>query len=287
MNPTTGVETAPKGGPEANPPSGTAPSLGDRLLKILQFETQRAFTVEGLVNLLKMQSPKDPEKQAQAVKQIRDELVRLTAAGELREVGKDVFKTRSYFDPEHAIEHVFIGGMGNVHYKFTGSFFRLNIGVLSVYFFRREKHKDWLVSIKDTTIGRDYGLVRHVTDGTYVIGSREPKPEEKNFIRIDGRYIAKEHLTLEISGEEIRFEDHNTPTGTRIDHFTPEGFEIYRKAAKSFLAGADPSDRGDPVIRGRYALEQLLKHHKNLESTFFSGMVDYLLQGDPPAAKKA
>jgi FHA domain len=258
-------------------PAVTAPSLKDRILGVLEKEPHRGFSIDDVILLLKLQSPKDPQKQAQAVEQITSNLRRLTEDGQITEVAPGVYKFRLYFAGEKFIEHAFIGGMGNNRYRFRSPIFRLNIGVLSVYFIKDLKRGDWYLTVRDTTIGRDYSLVRRLRDGQYLLGSRPPSEKESNYIQIAGRYIEKEHLTLTISGDEIAIEDHNSANGTRIDLLTSEGLDRYRTAANAFFQATPPEGRKDPVKRGRFALEQLLQHHQNYETTFFGAMVDSLL----------
>lgn len=263
----------------AQPPAPTtaALSLKDLVLRILEREPHRAFTVEALITLLKLQSPKDPQKQAQAVEQVTSNLLRLVEDGQITEVASALFKCRLFFELEKSIEHAYIGGMGNNLYRFKSPIFRLNIGVLSIYFIKDPKKGDWFLTVRDTTIGRDYGLVRRLRDGRYLLGSRPTAAGEENYVQIAGRYIEKEHLTLSISGDEIGIEDHNTQNGTRIDLLTKDGLARYQQTARSFLKATDPLNQKDPVIRGRYVLEQLLHHHQNFETTFFGAVVDSLL----------
>ena len=252
-------------------------SLKDLVLRILEREPHRAFTVEDLITLLKLQSPKDPQKQAQAVEQVTTHLRSLIEGGQITEVAPGLFKCRLFFELEKSIEHAFIGGMGNNRYRFKAPIFRLNIGVLSIYFIKDPKKGDWFLTVRDTTIGRDYALVRRFRDGVYLLGNRPPAAGEQNHVQIAGRYIEKEHLTLTISGDEISIEDHNTPNGTRIDLLTKDGLARYQQAARTFLKGAEPQAQKDPVKRGRFVLEQLLHDHQNFETTFFGAVVDALL----------
>ncbi|MEK6683047.1 MAG: FHA domain-containing protein [Nitrospirota bacterium] len=263
----------------ANPPAPiiAVPSLEDHISRLLEREPHRAFSVEDLLTLLKLQSPKDPQKQAQAVEQVTSNLRRLVEDGQITEVAPGLFKCRLFFELEKSIEHAYIGGMGNNRYRFRSPVFRLNIGVLSIYFIHDAKKGEWFQTVRDTTIGRDYGLVRRLRDGTYLFGSRPPAAGEENYVQIAGRYIEKKHLTITISGDEIGIEDHNTPNGTRIDLLTKDGLARYQQAARAFLKAAEPEDRKDPVKRGRYVLEQLLHQHQNYETTFFGAVLDWLL----------
>lgn len=263
----------------ANPqaPIVVAPSLKDLIFKTLEREPHRAFSVENLIQILKLQSLKDPQKQAQAVEQVTSNLRRLVEDGQITEVALGLFKCRLFFELEKSIEHAYIGGMGNNLYRFESPIFRLNIGVLSIYFIKDLKKGDWFLTVRDTTIGRDYALVRRLRDGKYLFGSRPTAAGEESYVQIAGRYIEKEHLTLSISGDEIGVEDHNTPNGTRIDLLTKDGLARYQQAARAFLKATDPQNQKDPVKRGRYVLEQLLHHHQNFETTFFGAVVDSLL----------
>jgi hypothetical protein len=252
-------------------------SLKDHVQRILDRDPHRAFTVEDLLTLLKLQFPKDPQKQAQAVEQATTHLRSLVENGQITEVAPGLFKCRLFFEVEKSIEHAFIGGMGNTRYRFKSPIFRLNIGVLSIYFIKDPKKGDWFLTVRDTTIGRDYALVRRLRDGTYLVGSRPTAAGENNYVQIMGRYIEKEHLTLTISGDEISIEDHNTPNGSRIDLLTKEGMVRYQQAARAFLKATEPKHQKDSVKRGRYVLEQLLLHHQNFETTFFGAVLDWIL----------
>ncbi|MBI3597705.1 MAG: hypothetical protein HY203_11210 [Nitrospirae bacterium] len=252
-------------------------SLKDLVLRILEREPHRAFTVEDLLTLLKLQSPKDPQKQAQAVEQVTTHLRSLIEVGQITEVAPGLFKCRLFFELEKSIEHAFIGGMGNNRYRFKSPIFRLNIGVLSVYFIHDSKKKEWFLTVRDTTIGKDYCLARRLRDGQYLLGNRPIAAGDENYVQIAGRYIEKEHLALTVSGDEIAIEDHNTANGTRIDLLTKEGLARYQQAAWAFLKATETQHQKDPVKRGRYVLEQLLHQHQNFETTFFGAVVDSLL----------
>lgn len=251
--------------------------MKDPILKVLEGEPHRAFSAEDLVQILKLQSPKDPQKQLQAVQQTTSDLNQLVEEGQVTEIASGLFKARLFFDKDGNIEHVFIGGMGNTLYRFRSPIFRINIGVLSLYFIKDKRQGDWTVTVRDTTIGKDYCLVRRLRDGTYLLGSRPPGTSQDHFLQIEGRYIAKEHVTLTMTGDEIGVEDHNTPSGTRMDLLTREGLARYQQVAEAFLQKTDPADHKDIVKRGRFVLEQLLHHHQNFETTFFSTVVDWLL----------
>ncbi len=258
-------------------PSMALPNLKDPILKVLQAEPHRAYKVDELVQILKLSSPKDPQKQLQAMEQIRSELQKLIEAGRITEVASGLFKARLFFDKEEFIEHALMGEMGNTFYRFQSPIFRLNIGVLSVYFIRYRKQGDWIATIRDTTIGKDYCLVHRLRDGTYTIGSRPAVAGEDHHLQIEGRYISKKHLTLTVSGDKISIEDQKTPNGTRIDFLTQEGLARYEQVARAFLQGTDPIGQKEPVKRGRFVLERLLQHHQNFETTFFNAVVDSLL----------
>ena len=287
MEPSPGTETKENQGPVSQPPSAALPGLKDPILKVLEGEPHRAYTAEDLVSILKLQSPKDPQKQLQAVQQVTSDLNKLVEEGQATEVATGLFKARLFFDKEENIEHAFIGGMGNVLYRFRSPIFRINIGVLSLYFIKDKRQGDWTVTIRDTTIGKDYCLVRRLREGTYLFGSRPPGEGEEHYVQIQGRYIAKKHLTLTISGDEINVEDHNTPNGTRIDFLTEKGLANYQQVAEAFLEETGPADHKDVVKRGRFVLERLLRHHQNFETTFFSAVVDSLLIAGLPETAKA
>ncbi len=251
--------------------------LKESILKLFQKEADRAYTVEDLVKALKLQSPKDPQKQAQAIQEITSSLNDLAKEGSIREIFPSSFKGRRFFDNEKCIEHAYLGGMGNIQYHFAASIFRLNIGVLSLFFIKDKSLGAWMVMVKDTTIGKDYCLTRRLSDDVYCVGSAQAKPEDGNYLCIDGKYISKKHLTLSIGGENIRIEDHNTLYGTRIDHFTDKGLASYKQAAQLFLRETENQHQRDPVKQGRFILEKLTQQHLNFEATFFGAVVDALL----------
>ena len=244
------------------------------VLKSLKAEPHRPYTPEGLVRLLNPKVARDPQKLSEAAQEFRSSLNKLVEAGSIREIESGVFKARLFFDKEERIEHAFIGGMGNPIYSFRSLIFRLNIGVLSLYFIQDEKKGDWMVTVRDTTLGKDYCLACRLRDGSYVIGNRPPEPGEDHHLQIEGRYINKKHVTITIAGNEFHIEDHKTLNGTRIDHLTEEGLAQYRDLAKKFLKQAGPSKQRDTVKRGWFVLEQLLQHHQNFEAAFFGTVVD-------------
>jgi len=263
------------------------PNLKDQILKVLQAEPHRAYKTDELVQILKLSAPKDPQKQLQAVEQIRLELYKLIEAGRITEVASGLFKARLFFDSEEFIEHALMGEMGNTLYRFQSPIFRLNIGVLSVYFIMHRKQGDWIATVRDTTIGKDYCLVRRLRDGTYTVGSRPAVAGEDHHLQIEGRYISKKHLILTISSDKISIEDQKTPNGTRIDFLTQEGLVRYEQVAEAFLQSTDPINQKDPVKRGRFVLERLLQQHQNFETTFFNAVVDFLLLAGLQGARKA
>ena len=180
----------------------------------------RAYTVEELLRALKLLSPRDLQKQAAATEQISASLRLLHQEGFCREIAPNTFKTRLYLDEEKAIEHAFVGGMGNVLYRFSASVFRINIGVLSLFFVRSEKAKGWLVSVFDSTIGKNYCLRNLLKDGAHLFGTHPKTADGETGWAIEGKYIEKTHLTLLLSGNQVETTDHRTARGTRIDHFT-------------------------------------------------------------------
>jgi hypothetical protein len=263
--------------PTAQPPSAALPNLQDSILKVLRAEPHRAFKIEDLVQILKLQSPKDPQKQQQAVEHVTSELRKVVETGRVTEIASGLFKARLFFDKEESIEHALLGQMGNTSYRFKSPIFRMNIGVLSAYFIKNRRDGNWVITVRDTTIGKDYCLVHRLCDGTYTIGNRSAETSEDHHLQIEGRYIAKNHLTLTISGDQINVEDQQTPYGTRVDFLTQRGLARYEQVAGAFLEGTDPKDQGNPVKRGRFVLERLLQQHENFETTFFSAVVDLLL----------
>jgi len=250
----------------------------DPLLRSLDADPHRAYTAEEVARALTPQAVKDPQKKTQAVEEMTAGLRKLVETGRAVETSPGSFKARLFFDKEAKnIEHAFIGGMGNTLYRFRSPIFRLNIGVLSLFFVRDTQAAVWMVTVRDSTIGRDFCLRRRLRDGVYVIGSRPPAPAEDNYLQIEGRYIDKEHLTITLSGEEIRVEDHNTLNGSRIDLLTREGLTRYQRLADAFLRNTDPAEHKNIVKRGRFLLEEYLRSHQNFETSFFGAVVDSLL----------
>lgn len=247
------------------------------VLKCFQKEPDRSYTAEDLAKALKLLSPKDPQKQSQTICEIASCLKALVQEGQIREIAPSSFKKRRFFDKENNIEHAFIGGMGNSRYGFVSSIFRLNIGVLSLYFTQDVCKQEWRVKVKDTTIGKDYCLIPRLQGGVYHIGSAQAESGERNYFRIEGKYIAKRHMAIAISGIEINIVDNNTLYGTRIDHFTDEGLLNYQKLARTFLEQETEQGKMDPVRQGRFLLEQLIHRHLNFEAVFFGTVVDSLL----------
>jgi hypothetical protein len=237
----------------------------------------RAYTVEDVLRSLKLLSPKDPQKQAAAAEQVGASLRLLHQEGFCRDITPNAFKTRLYLDEEKAIEHAFVGGLGNVHYRFcSASVFRLNIGVLSLFFIRNEKAKGWRVSIFDSTIGKNYCLFKLLGDGAHLFGTNPKTVDGETGWAIEGKYIEKTHVTILLSGNQVEATDHRTPRGTRVDHLTDAGLAVYSQVADQFLKSADGADKNNPIKRGRFVLDQLLQHHKNFETVFFSAVLDSL-----------
>jgi len=286
MESSPGTEIKQKPTLAAQPPSVVLPSLQDSILKTLQAEPHRAYKVEELVQILKLQSPKDPQKQQQAVEHVSSELRNVVEAGRVTEIASGLFKTRLFFDKEESIEHAVLGQMGNTSYRFRSPIFRLNLGVLSAYFIKNRRDGDWVVTVRDTTIGKDYCLVHRLRDGIYTIGTRSAETSEDHHLQIEGRYIAKKHLTLTISGDQISVEDQETPYGTRVDFLTQGGLARYEQVAEAFLESTDLNDQGNPVKRGRFVLERLLQQHENFETTFFSAVIDLLVIAGLQKARK-
>jgi len=254
-----------------------SPEPKDPILKVFTAEPHQVYTAEELVKILKLQPAKDPQKQAEAVAAMTAKLRQLAEAGRITEVADGTFKARLFFDKEEHVEHAYIGGRGNTRYRFRSPIFRLNIGVLSLFCVKDNKAGDWKVTVRDTTIGKDYGLVQPLRDGTYTFGSQSPEAGQDHYRQIEGKYIAKKHVTITISGEEVAVEDHETQHGTRINFLTLEGLARYQESAKAFLQATDPKDHRDPVKRGRFVLERLLHDHQDFDTSFFSAAVDSLL----------
>lgn len=265
--------------PATQPQTRSAPDEPrDPILKLLEGEPHRAFTAEDLVRTLTPALAKDPQKLQQAALDVTERVRKIQEGGRIGEISDGLFKARLFFDKEQYIEHAFIGGMGNTRYRFRAPVFRFNIGVLSLFFVKDKRAGDWVVTVRDTTIGKDYGLVQRLRDGTYTFGSRPTESGEGSHLQIEGKYIGKTHMSVTIAGDEVAVEDHNTLNGTRIDHLTSEGQARYKELAEAFLrATTDPKDQVDSVKRGRFALERLLQHHENFETSFFSAVVDSLL----------
>jgi hypothetical protein len=134
-----------------------------------------------------------------------------------------------------------------------------------------------MVLVRDTTGGTSYCLRMRLKDGRYRFGSQAQGIEEKDYIPIIGRYIEKHHVTLTLRGNDILVEDQKTIKGSRVDLLTEEGLAQYQEAVDEFLKMTDPSRWWDPVTRGRYVLDQLLRQRKNFETTFFGAAVDSIL----------
>ena len=248
----------------------------DPLLRALQEDPHRAFTLKDFVRVLTPAAAKDPQKLAKAVEELSGNVQPFIAAGHVSEIGDGLYKARLFLDKESYIEHAFIGGMGNVHYRFRSPIFRLNIGVLSLFFRLDRKVSNWAVTIRDTTSGKDYSLTRRLSDGVYTIGSQPAQPGGAD-LQITGKYIEKVHLTITLTGDTVAVEDHKTLHGSRIDSLTEEGLRRYEAVARQFLDQTDPRFAREPVVRGRFVLDKLLQEHENYESGFFSTVVDWLL----------
>ena len=143
-----------------------------------------------------------------------------------------------------------------------------------------------MVTIRDTTIGRDFSLTRRLRDGVYMIGSRPPEAGEVNYLQVEGRYIDKKQVTITLSGDEVGVEDHNTLNGSRIDLLTRDGLTRYEQLAEAFLRSTDPGEHKNIVKRGRFVLEKFLHSHQNFETSFFSAVVDSLLLTGAGSARR-
>jgi hypothetical protein len=249
----------------------------DPISKLFASTPHQAYSAEDVVRKTDPKTAKDPQKLQAAAAETAKQLAKRVTDGTLREVGPGLFKTRLFFDSERMIEHAFLGGMEGVHYAFQGPLFRLNIGVLSAFFVRDVKNSDWTVTVRDSTIGKDYCLILRPKDGSYLIGSAPADDKTKNYLQIPGRYIAARHVTVTLDGEKITVEDLNTLDGTRVDHLTEEGLSRYRELAGRFLKETAAGDQANRVKRGRFVLNQFIEHHQNFEATFFNAVTDSLL----------
>ncbi|MBI3358380.1 MAG: hypothetical protein HY201_02085 [Nitrospirae bacterium] len=253
----------------------------DQIQRVLSHDGHRAYSAEDVMKALKLASPKDPEKQAQVLEQIASCFIALKNEAVIREIAPNLLKMRLYFDKEKGIEHAYIGGMGNTLYCFNALIFRLNIGVLSILFVRNEEQKNWRVSVADPTIGKNYSLLKPLCDGVHVFGTAPSQVGDAASANgqigwvIEGKYIDKTHTIITLSSDQVSVVDHRTLRGTRIDHLTETGFADYLIVAGKFLKSTDKPK--DTVKRGRFALEQLLRHHENFELSFFNAAVDFLL----------
>jgi hypothetical protein len=251
--------------------------LEGKVRNAFQVDPHRAYSAESLMQALKLASPKDPVKQAAVLAQVQSCFSVLSKEGLTREVAPSVFKTRLFFDEEHNIEHAYIGGMGNTRYAFDAPIFRLNIGVLSLFFFKNEKANWWRVCVNDATIGKNYCLFQFLAEGRHVFGTSPEKGEAKSAWSIEGKYIEKTHVTVILSPTRVDVSDHRTLRGTRIDHLTESGVSHYLDVAEQFLRSTSQADWGNAIKRGRFVLEQLIHHHKNFETSFFNVALDCLL----------
>ncbi len=240
-------------------------------------DPHRACTAEDVMRGLKLQSPKDLPKQAETLEKIAAALDLLVQEGLTRTIADRLFKVRLFLDKEKTIEHAYIGGLGNTRYRFNAPVFRLNIGVLSLFFVKDEKRKQWRVSVQDTTIGKNYCLVQPLGMGMHLFGTAPETKDGKTGWVIDGKYIEKAHITLTLSEDRVQLEDHRTPRGSRIDHLTDVSLTDYSQAAREFLKSASPAEQKDKVKRGRFVLERLLHQHQNFEASFFNAVVDFIL----------
>jgi hypothetical protein len=248
-----------------------------KIWQILEQEPHRVFGPQTIATTLKPGGIKDPQQQQQFINDIVTDLNKLVKEGMAREVADGLFKTRLFTNETKHIEHAFIGGMGNTLFRFQSPVFRLNIGVISMFFVRSQKEGNWMVLVRDTTAGTFYCLRVRLKDGTYRFGNGDEGAGEKDYISIVGRYIEKQHVIVTLHGENVLVEDLKTGRGSRVDLLTEEGLAQYQGAVGEFLKMVDPSRLWDPVSRGRYVLDQVLQHKRNLEVTFFGAAVDSVL----------
>jgi hypothetical protein len=245
----------------------------DPVLGLFQSEPHRAYTTEDVVNKLDNRAVKDPEKFSAALGVATSKLNKLIESGEISEIDAGLFKARLFFDDQKWIEHAYTGGFGNTHYAFHASIFRLNLGVLSVFFIKHKKTGKWDVTIHNTTRG-EKTVLEPLSDGSYTFGSREAKEGENNYRQVEGAYIEPEHVVVTIDGDKMSIEDLKTLNGTRVDLLTEAGLSQYLKAAKDYLAQTGSSNQDNPVKRGRYIMDQLMNNHVNYESSFFGAVVE-------------
>ncbi|GEM_PF-1992901 len=248
-----------------------------KIWQILEQEPHRVFGAQALAATLKPAAAKDPQQQQQVVNEITADLNRLVEEGKAREVADGLFKTRLFTNETKHIEHAYIGGMGNTVFRFRSPIFRLNIGVISMFFIRSQREGNWMVLVRDTTAGTSYCFRMRLKDGTYRFGNEAERTEEKDYIPIVGRYIEKQHVTMTLRGKDVFVEDLKTGRGSRVDLLTEQGLVHYQEAVTEFLKTVDPSRLWDPVSGGRYVLDQLLHHKRNFEVTFFGAAVDSVL----------
>ncbi len=246
----------------------------EKIWRTLSLNPHNVYGPGNLAKLVNAAAARKPDQLPQLLDDVKADLRGLMDAGKISEVADDTFKARVFFDESRHIEHAYLGGMGNTFYRFSGSVFRINIGVLSVFFTKLSGDSGWLVMVNDATVGASYCLASRLKDQTYRIGCGLPK-EDQDVLLVPGRYIESHHLDLTLEGEDVRVEDRMTTRGTRVDFLTAEGLSKYQEAAAAFLGKVtDPVDRWDPVIRGRYVINQSLENEQSLNILFFGISVD-------------
>jgi hypothetical protein len=248
-----------------------------KILELLSKDPHRAFEAENLLTSIKPAAAKDPQQKQEVINEIKSDLTRLVEEGKVREVHDGVFKLRIFTNETKQIEHVFIGGMGNTYFRFKSPIFRLNIGVMAVFFIKGKPGSGWMILIRDSTAGTSYCFPRWLSNKVYHLGNREAAGEEEDFVPIIGRYVEEEHVKIGIQDDLIDIEDKKTLTGTRVDLLTEEGYIQYHKAVQDFMKNTDASRVWDPVTWGRYIMDQLLKNKINYEATFFGATVDSMV----------
>jgi len=257
----------------ANAPNGSGGDQKTKIWQLMKKEPHRAFLAGDLARALNAKvAKKESEEKQKLVKEITGNLDELVEEGVVRMVADGLFKYRLFTNDTKFIEQAFIGGMGNTLFYFQSTIFRLNIGVLSIFFTKNQKENNWSVLVQDMTGGTSFCLRNLLTDGNYTIGSEEK--EEEGYITIAGRYIEDQHVSIAIKGNDIQVEDQKTGTGSRVDLLTEEGLGQYGAAADEFIKTADPVSQWHSVNRGRYVLDQLLENKQNFETNFFGAMVD-------------
>lgn len=254
-----------------------APAIAkEKIRDLFEKEPHRVFDAETIATTLNPAAGRNPQLLEQLVGEIKAEIEKLVQDHVVRDVADGLFKACVYLDEARHMEHAFIGGMGNTLFRFRSPLFRLNIGTLAVFFMKHPERSEWRVLVRAATDGTAYCLHQPLTDGLYRLGD-DPKRQERGFVCLKGRYIEPYHADISFNGTLVQIEDQKTPRGTRIDLLTESGLTAYQELAQRFLESAQPDEVWDPVVRGRFVMDEVLNAHKNYEVTFFGAMVDVLL----------